>query len=156
MRNTLLTLLLAITLTACSSVPISDADRGLIKQGKKSLLATNNRDPADYLYVLPIFFDAMSGNEITVHIEEIDGKELDTSLFSVNEEIALDAGAHTITAECKVELDDTIRDVDDTSGNDYQATVDTISYTFEGGREYRIYGVEHFGGHCTLHIKATK
>lgn len=155
MRNALLTLLLALTLTACSSVPISDADRGLIKQGKKCLLATNNREPADYLYVLPIFFDAMSGNEVTVHIQEVDGKAIDTTVFRVNEEVALEPGTHFITAECKVELDDTIRDVDDKSGKRYQTTVDTISYDFAGGKEYRIYGVEHFGGHCSLRIKAT-
>ena len=154
MKKNILILITIITLAACGSAPISDADKALVKESKKSILYTNNREPKDWLYIFPIFIDMLGGTPTQIHIREIDGKEIG-EWHSLNYEVALEPGKHYIYAACRVKLDDIIRDVDDKSGKEYQTTEHSFDYLFEGGKKYRMFAHEHLGGHCTIEIEAT-
>ena len=151
MRNILLTTLCIFVLASCGSSHVSRADRKLISEGKKSLLVTRNRDPLHYFYVIPILIDALGGEPTKVDIESIDGKEVEEWL-SANEEVAVEPGIHEIVATCTQEVDDINRDIDDTENLPYRLCTQTISYTFEGGKRYRIFAVEYLT-HCEIRIE---
>ena len=137
MRNVLLTIttLCVFVLSSCGAKHISKEDKKLISEGKKSLLVTQNRDPSDYLFVIPILIDALGGQPTQVDIESIDGQEVGR-WFKANQEVALEPGVREVAATY------TIRDEEDDSL--YQSDVQTISYFFEGGKRYRLYVLEHF------------
>jgi len=129
---------------------VSKEDKKLISEGKKSLLVTRNRDPLDYFFVLPILIDALGGVPTEVDIEGIDGKKVG-KWYKANEEVAVEPGVHEITATCIQEVDDINRDIDDTENLPSRSCTQTISYTFEGGKRYRIYAVEYLT-HCEIRI----
>ena len=150
MRNILLTILCIFVLSSCGTLHVSQEDRKLISEGKKSLLVTRNRDPLDYFFVLPILIDALGGVPTEVDIEGIDGKKVG-KWYKANEEVAIEPGVHEITATCIQEVDDINRDIDDTENLPSRSCTQTISYTFEGGKRYRIYAVEYLT-HCEIRI----
>ena len=150
MRNILLTILCIFVLSSCGTLHVSQEDRKLISEGKKSLLVTRNRDPLDYFFVLPILIDALGGVPTEVDIEGIDGKKVG-KWYKANEEVAVEPGVHEITATCIQEVDDINRDIDDTENLPSRSCTQTISYTFEGGKRYRIYAVEYLT-HCEIRI----
>ena len=150
MRNILLTILCIFVLSSCGTLHVSQEDRKLISEGKKSLLVTRNRDPSDYFYVIPILIDALGGVPTEVDIEGIDGKKVG-KWYKANEEVAVEPGVHEITATCIQEVDDINRDIDDTENLPSRSCTQTISYTFEGGKRYRIYAVEYLT-HCEIRI----
>lgn len=150
MRNILLTILCVVMLSSCGASHVSKEDKKLISEGKKSLLVTRNRDPLDYFFVLPILIDALGGVPTEVDIEGIDGKKVG-KWYKANEEVAVEPGVHEITATCIQEVDDINRDIDDTENLPSRSCTQTISYTFEGGKRYRIYAVEYLT-HCEIRI----
>jgi hypothetical protein len=150
MRNILLTTLCIVVLSSCGTLHISEADRKLISEGKKSLLITRNRDPLDYFYVIPILIDALGGEPVPVDIESIDGEEVE-EWFRANEEVAVDPGIHEIVATCTQKVDDINRDIDDKDNLPYRSCTQTINYTFEAGKRYRIFAVEYLT-HCEIRI----
>jgi hypothetical protein len=101
--------------------------------------------------VIPILIDALGGEPTKVDIENIDGKEVEEWL-SANEEVAVEPGTHEIVATCTQEVDDINRDIDDTENLPYRLCTQTISYTFEGGKRYRIFAVEYLT-HCEIRIE---
>jgi len=149
-RNILLTTICIVVLSSCGTLHISEVDRKLISEGKKSLLVTRNRDPLDYFYVLPILIDALGGVPTEVDIESIDGKKVG-KWYKANEEVAVEPGVHEITATCIQEVDDINRDIDDTKNLPSRSCTQTINYTFEAGKRYRIYAVEYLT-HCEVRI----
>lgn len=150
MRNMLLAAMCIVLLSSCGTLHVSQADRELINEGKKSLLVTRNRDPLDYFYVIPILIDALDSKPTEVDIEGIDGKKVG-KWYKANEEVAVEPGVHEITATCTQEVDDINRDIDDTENLPSRSCTQTISYTFEGGKRYRIYAVEYLT-HCEIRI----
>jgi hypothetical protein len=142
MRNILITILCIVLLSSCGTLHISKADRKLISEGKKSLLITRNRDPLDYFYVIPILTDALGGEPTEVDIKSIDGKKVG-KWYKANEEVAVEPGTHEIVATCTQKVDDIKRDIDDTENLPSRSCTQTINYTFEGGKKYRIYVVEY-------------
>jgi hypothetical protein len=150
MRNILLTILCVVLLSSCGTLHVSQEDKKLISEGKKSLLVTRNRDPLDYFFVIPILIDALGGVPTEVDIEGIDGKKVG-KWYKANEEVALEPGVHEVTATCTQEVDDINRDIDDTENLPSRSCTQTISYTFEGGKRYRIYAVEYLT-HCEIRI----
>jgi len=156
MNKTLLTVFMAFLLSACGAMPISDADQKAIKEGKKALLVTNNRQLSDYLYVVPLVTDPMGGQPDQIYIESIDGKKLHVDWKRVNYNLVLEPGKHAIEASCAVDIDDMNRDVNDRSGKDVQYTTQVIEYTFEGGKTYRIYSREYINGTCAMYIEPGK
>jgi hypothetical protein len=76
MKNTLTTLLVAIALSACGAMPVNETDKEEIREGRKALLETNNRELSDFLSIIPIFVDMMGGRPNEVNIIMIDGKEI--------------------------------------------------------------------------------
>jgi len=151
MRNTLLTTLCIVVLSSCGTSHISEADRKLISEGKKSLLVTRNRDPLHYLVVIPILIDALGGAPTKVDIETIDGKEVGKA-FRANEQVALEPEIHEIVATCTQKVDDINRDIDDKDNLPYRTCTQTINYTFEAGKRYRIFAVEYLT-HCEIRIE---
>ncbi len=143
MRNILLTTLCIVVLSSCGTLHISEADRKLISEGKKSLLVTQNPDVLDYLSLIPIqvligVFDdeeAISVDTISVDIIRIDGEEVE-EWYRANEEVAVEPGIHEIVATY------TVRDRTKNSSS-CQSDTQTINYLFEGGKRYRIYVLEH-------------
>lgn len=156
MKNILLITLLASTITACGAMPISDTDKQNVKAGKKAILETNNRQLSDYLFIIPIVLDGMFGAPTQINIESIDGKDVKKEWKRVNQLIVLEPGEHTIGASCGVEITDMNRDVDDRSGDDIQWSTEELSYTFEGGKKYRIYAQEYINGTCRMGIRPGK
>jgi hypothetical protein len=150
-RNTLLTTLCIVVLSSCGTLNISEADRKLVSEGKKSLLVTRNRDPLHYLAVIPILIDALGGEPVPVDIESIDGKEIG-KWFRANEQVAVEPGTHEIVATCTQEVDDINRDIDDKENLPYRSCTQTINYTFEPGKRYRIFAVEYLT-HCEIRIE---
>ena len=151
MRNTLLAALCILALSSCGTLRISEADRKLVSEGKKSVLVTQNRDPLDYFYVIPILIDALGWGESTeVDIESVDGEKVG-KWYKANEEVAVEPGVHEIVATCTQEVDDINRDIDDKENSPTRLCTQTISYTFEGGKRYRIYAVEYLT-HCEIRI----
>jgi len=148
--NILLAAMCIVLLSSCGTLHVSQADRELISEGKKSLLTTRNRDPSDYFYVMPILIDALGGVPTQVDIESINGKKVG-KWYKANEEVAVEPGVHEITATCIQEVDDINRDIDDTKNLTSRSCTQTISYTFEGGKRYRIYAVEYLT-HCEIRI----
>ena len=151
MRNILLTTLCIVVLSSCGTLRTSEADRKLISEGKKSLLVTRNRDPLHYLAVIPILIDALGGAPTEVDIETIDGEEVG-KWFRANEEAALEPGMHEIVATCTQKVDDINRDIDDKDNLPYRSCTQTISYTFEAGKRYRIFAVEYLT-RCEIRIE---
>ncbi|MHC4085153.1 MAG: DUF2057 domain-containing protein [Planctomycetota bacterium] len=151
MRNTLLTTLYIVVLSSCGTLHTSEADRKLVSEGKKSLLVTRNRDPLHYLAVIPILIDALGGEPVPVDIESIDGKEVG-KWFRANEQVAVEPGAHEIVATCTQKVDDINRDIDDKDNLPYRSCTQTINYTFEAGKRYRIFAVEYLT-HCEIRIE---
>ena len=134
MRNILPAILCIFVLSSCGATHVSKEDRKLINEGKKSLLVTQNRDPSDYLFVIPILVDAFGGQPTQVDIETIDGQEIERR-FKANQEVALAPGLREVAATY------TMEDKEDNSS--YQSDVQTINYFFEGGKKYRLYVLEH-------------
>lgn len=153
MKNRLLILLLAITVSACGAMPISDSDKQDIRSGEKALLETNNRQLSDYLFIIPIFLDAAFGAPNQINITHIDGEKVEKEWKRVNQRIVLEPGEHEIQADCSVEITDMNRDVNDRSDNDIQWSTDYLTYTFEGGKKYRIYAKEYINGTCRIGIR---
>lgn len=151
MRNILVTTLFVFVLSSCGTLHISEADRKLISEGKKSLLVTRNRDPLHYLAVIPILIDALGGAPTEVDIETIDGKEVG-EWFRANEQVAVEPGTHEIVATCTQKVDDINRDIDDKDNLPYRSCTQTIHYAFEGGKKYRIFAVEYLT-HCEIRIE---
>ena len=151
MRNVLLATLCIVLLSSCGTLHISEADRKLISEGKKSLLVTRNRDPLHYLAVIPILIDALGGAPTEVDIETIDGKEVG-EWFRANEQVAVEPGTHEIVATCTQKVDDINRDIDDEDNLPYRSCTQTINYTFEAGKRYRIFAVEYLT-HCEIRIE---
>jgi hypothetical protein len=134
MRNILLAILCVVLLSSCGTLHVSQADRKLISDGKKSLLVTQNRDPSDYFYVIPILIDALDGQPTEVDIRSIDGKKVG-KWYKANEQVAVEPGVREVVATY------TIRDEKDDSLD--QSETQTINYFFEGGKRYRLYVLEH-------------
>jgi len=135
MRNILLTILCVVLLSSCGTLHVSQADKKLISEGKKSLLVTQNRDPSDYFYVIPILIDALDGQPTEVDIRSIDGQKVG-KWYKANEQVAVEPGVREVVATY------TIRDEKDDSLD--QSETQTINYFFEGGKRYRLYVLEHF------------
>jgi hypothetical protein len=150
MRNILLTTLCIVAVSSCGTLHISEADRELVSEGKKSLLVTRNRDALHYLAVIPILIDSLGGEPVPVDIKSIDDKKVG-KWFRANEEVAVEPGTHEIVATCTQEIDDINRDIDDKDNLPYRTCTETINYTFEGGKRYRIYAVEYLT-HCEIRI----
>ena len=150
MRNILLITLCIVVLSSCGTLRISKADRKLVSEGKKSLLVTRNRDFLDYFYVIPILIDALGGEPVEVDIESIDGEKV-REWLAANEEVAVEPGTHEIVATCTQKFDDINRDIDDKENLPTRSCTQTISYTFEGGKRYKIYAVEYLT-HCEIRI----
>jgi hypothetical protein len=153
MKNLLAYTLIVISLSACGAVPISDTDKRDIKEGKKALLETNNRQLSDYAFILPIFYDLMGGQPNQINIESVDGEKLDVDWKRVNYAVVFEPGKHVITASCAVKIDDMNRDVNDRSGKDVQWSTEFLDYTFEGGKKYRIHAHEYINGTCKMTIQ---
>ena len=151
MRKILPAMLSVVVLSSCGTLRPSEADRKLIREGKKSLLVTRNRDPLHYLVVIPIVIDALGGAPTKVDIESVDGEAVG-AWFRANEQVAVEPGIHEIVATCTQELDDINRDVDDEDNLPYRLCTQAISYIFEGGRRYRIFAVEYLT-HCEIRIE---
>jgi hypothetical protein len=151
MRNVLLVTLCILVLSSCGTSHTSEADRDLVREGKKSLLVTRNPDPVHYLALIPILIDALGGALTEVDIETIDGNEVG-KWFSANEEVAVEPGIHEIVATCTQEVDDIDRDIDDKDDLPYRSCTQTINYTFEAGMRYRIFAVEYLT-HCEIRIE---
>ncbi len=132
-------------LSSCGSLRISQADRKLISEGKKSLLVTQNPGLLDFAALIPIeiligVFDdegTVSHDIIEVDIEKIDGNEVDEEWFRANEEVAVEPGIHQIEATY------TVRNRTKNSSS-CESDTQTINYSFEGGKRYRMYVLEHF------------
>ena len=154
MKNILLTTLFIIALSSCGTLKISEVDRKLVSEGKKSLLVTQNREPLFYFTLIPSIIDPIIGEPISVDIITVDGKKVG-KLFKANEEVAVEPGLREIVAKCKEKVDSWNRDIDDKSDRTYQSRTQTINYTFEGGKKYRIYAKTYIGG-CRLHIEPSK
>ncbi|MHC4118299.1 MAG: DUF2057 domain-containing protein [Planctomycetota bacterium] len=151
MRNILLTTMCVFVLSSCGTLRVSKEDRKLINEGKKSLLLTRNRDPLHYLAVIPILIDAFGGKPTKVDIESVDGKEVG-KWYRANEQVALEPGMHEVVATWTVEVNDINRAVDGEEGVAYRSATETISYTFEGGKRYRIFALEYLT-RCELCIE---
>lgn len=159
MKNILLTILFIIALSSCGTLKISEIDRKLVSEGKKSLLITQNREPLFYLTLIPSIIDPIIGEPISVDIITVDGKDVDgnevANKFKANEEVAVEPGLHVIVAKCREKVDSWNRDIDDKSDATYQTRTQFIDYTFEGGKKYRIYAKSFIGG-CKLYIEPLK
>lgn len=129
------------------------ADKQGIKEGEKALLVTNNRQPSDYLHIIPLITDPLGGQPNEVTIESVDGELLDKDGKTVNYRVALEPGKHMIEASCAVEITHMNRGVNDTSGKDVQYTKQLLEYTFVGGKTYRIYAREFINGTCAIDIE---
>jgi hypothetical protein len=144
MKKIFIALLLIILVPSCGTLRISEADRKLVSEGKKSLLVTQNPEPLYYLLVIPYILSKLAGGPIQVDIKEVDGKEVE-EWFKANEEIALEPGWHEIVATYTVRSD---RKLAPNSKSDTQS----INYLFEGGKRYRIFLVEYLD-HYKLRIE---
>lgn len=155
MKKILLTVLFITVLSSCGTLTVSDAEKKLVSEGKKSLLVTENRDPIYYLTGLPQLFDEIGGEPISVYVLSIDGTDVKDKWFKADEEVAVEPGQRSIEAECKEKVDSWNRDVDDKSESKYQTRTQTIDYKFEGGKKYLLYARPYIGG-CRLFIKPYK
>ena len=144
MRNIIIGTLCIFLLCSCGTLRISEADRRLVCEGKKSLLVTQNPEPLYYFLIIPYLLSKLSGGPIDVDIKEVDGKELE-EWFKANEEIALEPGWHEIVATYTVRSDRNL-------APDPKSDTQSINYLFEGGKRYRIFLVEYLD-HYKLHIE---
>jgi hypothetical protein len=144
MKNILTITLILIFLPSCDTLRISEADRKLISEGKKSLLVTQNPEPLYYLLVIPYLLSKLAGGPIQVDIKKIDGKKVE-EWFKANEEIALEPGWHEIVATYSVRSDRKL-------APDPKSDTQSINYLFEGGKRYRIFLVEYLD-HYKLSIE---
>lgn len=144
-KNILLTTLLIVVLSSCGTLHISDADRRLVNEGKKSLLVTRNPEPLYYLLVIPYLLSKwLAGGPIAVNIKEVDGKKVE-GWFKANKEIALEPGWHEIVAAYTVRSDSKL-------DPDPKSDTQSINYLFEGGKRYRIFLVTYLD-HYKLSIE---
>ena len=137
MKKLLLSILIISSLSSCGTMKIGEADRKLIKDGKKSLLVTKNPEPLFYFTGIPILLDKLFGHPVSIDIKTIDGKEIE-EWYRANEAVAVEPGSREIVAEGTQKITDVDRDIDDKSNSPKRSFTQTIYYTFEGGKKYRI------------------
>ena len=149
MKNILLTTLFIIALSSCGTLKISEVDRKLVSEGKKSLLVTQNFNLLGRVtrkIILDITdTEAFDLKQVTINIISIDGKEVAGKWYRANEEVAVEPGKHTIEAKHTIKAESKL-------SLSLKSDTQTIDYLFEGGKRYNIY-VEEYLDHYKINIK---
>lgn len=91
LRITLL-LFIALSLQACGTTPLSSTELNAVKTGKKAIVRTAN---------IPLLGSMMLGEEAVVQIIAVDHKDIDSDMFKLDGQIALDIGKHVIEFRCR-------------------------------------------------------
>jgi hypothetical protein len=149
LRKILITMLCIVALSSCGTLEISDKDKKLIKQGKKSLLVTSNFTLTESIFrkaTLDIAGDSSFDiRQVTINIISIDGKKVNKKWHQANEEVSIEPGKHIIEAEYTL---DTKSNLSPSPRSDTQI----IDYSFEGGKKYKLY-LQEYLNHFEIGIK---
>ena len=86
-----LTLLSALLITSCGTTKLSRSEVNAVDAGKKAIVRTYNQ---------PLLAGMIFGDMPVARIRAVDGKKIDTELFKLDEQIALDVGLHKIEFSC--------------------------------------------------------
>ncbi len=122
--NKLPILLITILIYGCGTMNISDLERAEINQGEKVHIFTNN-DP---------YFFRFFGDPIDVTILRVDDTSISNEIFSMDQEIAVKPGAHSIRLLCQ----------NTESGKEERCRVKTITINAVQGKKYEIYGKKDY------------
>ena len=149
MKNTLITTLFVIALSSCGTLKISEVDKKLVSEGKKSLLVTQNFNLLGRVtrkIILDVTdTEAFDIKQVTIKIISIDGKDVAGKWYRANEEVAVEPGKHTIEAKYTIKTESKL-------SPSPKSDTQTIDYLFDGGKRYKIY-VEEYLDHYKFNIK---
>jgi hypothetical protein len=87
----LVTLLLAVLITSCGTTKLSKKDISDFDAGKKAIVKADN---------MPLMAEIILWKKPVVKIRAVDGKDVDTELFNLNDQIVVDIGLHKIEFSC--------------------------------------------------------
>jgi hypothetical protein len=88
----LVTLLSALLITSCGTTKLSKKDISAFDAGKKAIVRTYNQP-----IVATMIFEEMP----VARIRAVDGKDVDTELFNLDDQIVVDVGLHEIEFSCQ-------------------------------------------------------
>ena len=84
-------LLSAVITTSCSTTKLSSKELSEFDVGKKAIVKTNNQ---------PILAGIIVEDMPVVQIIAVDGRKIDSEIFKLDEQIAIDVGSHQIEFSC--------------------------------------------------------
>ncbi len=113
-----LTLLSALLITSCGTTKLSSKDISEFDAGRKAIVKTYNQ---------PLVAGMILGDEPVVKIRAVDGKKVETEIFNLDDQIALDVGSHKIEFSCS-----------DRGGYDERDFSETIELDLKPHHEYLV------------------
>jgi len=81
----------AFLTTSCGTTKISSDDMSEVKSGKKAIVQTYNQ---------PLLGGLVFGDQPVVKVIAVDGKKIDSAIFKLDEQLALEVGSHEIEFNC--------------------------------------------------------
>lgn len=84
-------LLSAVLITSCGTTKLSSKDISEFDNGRKAIVRADNN---------PLVVDILLVKKPVVRIREVDGKEVNCEMFSLNDQIVVDVGLHEIEFSC--------------------------------------------------------
>ena len=113
-----LTLLSALLITSCGTTKLSKNEINEVDAGSKAIVRTYNQS---------LVAGMILGDEPVARIRAVDGKKVDTKLFKLDEQIALDVGLHKIEFSCS-----------DRAGYNEKDFTETIELDLKAHHEYLV------------------
>jgi hypothetical protein len=85
------TVLSALLITSCGTTELSGGDRADVAAGRKAIVRTSNQS---------LLGSIVFSEEETVQILMVDGKEIDSAVLKLDEQVALEFGKHVLEVAC--------------------------------------------------------
>lgn len=85
-------ILSALLITSCGTTKLSKKAINEVDAGRKAIVRTYNQ---------PLVAGMILGDMPVARIRAVDGKDVDTELFDLDDQIAIDVGLHKIKFSCK-------------------------------------------------------
>ena len=83
--------LFALLLAACGTTELSSTERSDFRAGRKAIVKTWNQT---------LFGSVLFGEREVVRILTVDGREFDSALLKLDEQLALEIGTHVLEVSC--------------------------------------------------------
>lgn len=111
-------ILLALLAASCGTTELSGGDRADVAAGRKAVVRTSNQS---------LLGSIIFSEEETAQILTVDGREIDSAVLKLDEQLALEIGSHVLEVACV-----------DRSGHNEKDFREVIDLDVKPRHEYRI------------------